>query len=154
MAEHAGVTRMTLHRYYAGREALVEATVLEMIRMSNQIIDDAVDQHEMPLNQLKAIIMEASQMGERFHFLMHATEIVDGELIENSVGGLDHKMSKIFDQLRSEQLIDPNIPNAWLLHLYGGVMTAAWSALHEGSVAQRDVPKLAWLSFSKGVLSA
>ena len=152
VAEQAGVTRMTLHRYYAGREILVEATVLEMIRLSNQIIDDALEQNDRPIDQLKAIITSASQMGERFHFLMHANEIVDEQIIDSNVAELDGKMIKIFDQLRDEKLIEQDVPNAWLLHLYGGVMTAAWSSLNEGAVAQRDVPKLAWRSFSKGIL--
>ena len=152
VAEQAGVTRMTLHRYYAGREILVEATVLEMIRISNQIIDDAVEQNDRPIDQLRTIIMSASQMGERFHFLMHAYEIVDEAIIDLAVEGLDRKMIKIFDQLREEKLIEQDMPNAWLLHLYGGVMTAAWSSLNEGAVAQRDVPRFAWRSFAKGVL--
>ena len=153
VAEQAGVTRMTLHRYYAGREILIEATVMEMIRISNQIIDVAVEQNDQPVDQLKAIIMSASQMGERFHFLMHAHEIVDEQILDSSVAELNGKMNEIFDQLREEKLIDPDVPNAWLLHLYGGVMTAAWSSLNEGAVAQRDVPKLAWRSFTKGVFS-
>lgn len=152
VAEQAGVTRMTLHRYYAGREILVKATVLEMIRLSNQIIDDAVEENDRPLDQLRSIIMSASQMGERFHFLMHAHEIIDAQILESSVSELDRKMIGIFDQLREERLIEQDVPNAWLLHLYGGVMTAAWSSLNEGAVAQRDVPQLAWRSFSRGIL--
>ena len=152
VAEQAGVTRMTLHRYYPGREALVEATVLEMIRLSNQIIDDAVSQHDQPIDQLQAIVMAASQMGDRFHFLMHAHDVVDAKLLDVSVAELDRKMIVIFDQMRAEKQIDSSLPNAWLLHLYGGVMTAAWSALNEGGVAPRDVPQLAWRSFSNGVL--
>lgn len=154
VAEQAGVTRMTLHRYYNGREALLEATGLEMIRLGNEIIDEAVAQSANPLKQLELIIKNASQMGDRFHFLMHAHEIIDSEAFAPLVEGMDNKMIHIFDQLREQKLIEADMPNAWLLHLYGGVMTAAWSSLQEGSVAPRDIPTLAWKSFSQGVIGS
>ncbi|MFK7805132.1 MAG: TetR/AcrR family transcriptional regulator [Anaerolineae bacterium] len=154
VAEHAGVTRMTLHRYYNGREALLEATGLEMIRLGNEIIDEAMAQSSDPFKQLESIIKNASQMGERFHFLMHAHEIIDSEAFDPLVKGMDDKMIHIFNQLREQKLIDSDVPNAWLLHLYGGVMTAAWSSLQEGAVAPRDIPKLAWKSFSQGVIGS
>ena len=150
IAETAGVTRMTLHRYYNGRSALLEATVLEMIRQSNQIIDDALTQHEQPREQLRAIVMQASQMGERFHFLMHASEEIAYDTLEPLVQGLDNRMIELFDALRAEGLIRKEVPNAWILHLYGGIMTAVWSASHSGSVAPREIPKLAWDSFAHG----
>ena len=152
VAEAAGVTRMTLHRYYKGREVLLEATGLEMIRLGNQIIDEATAESDEPLKQLESIIKNGSQMGERFHFLMHAHEMIDDEIIDPLVMEMDNKMVEIFDALRVQKLIRENVPNAWLLHLYGGVMTAAWSSLKEGAVAPRDIPMLAWLSFSEGML--
>lgn len=153
VAERADVTRMTLHRYYSGREVLLEATGLEMIRLGNEIIDESVAQHGDPLKQLESIVKRASQMGDRFHFLMHAHEVIDEEVLVPLVAELDDKMVKIFDQLREKKLIDSDFPDAWLLHLYGGVMTAAWSSLQEGTVAPRDVPQLAWQSFSRGMLT-
>ena len=154
IADTAGVTRMTLHRYYNGRQALLEATSFEMIRLGNQIIDSAIDQHDHPYEQLKAIVMEASQMGERFHFLMHVHEEIDYALLGQKVQELDDKMVEIFEALREQNLIRKDMPNSWLLHLYGGIMTAAWSSLREGVVARKAIPILAWQSFEQGTIAA
>ena len=151
IAEAAGVTRMTLHRYYNSRDALLEATGLEMISLSNRIIDEATTQHDQPGEQLKAIVMQASQMGERFHFLMHAAEEIDYEMFGPMIQGLDDKMIGIIEALRNEGSIKKNIPNAWILHFYGGILTAAWSSLRDGAVAPRDIPNLAWQSFTQGI---
>lgn len=153
IAEAAGVTRMTLHRYFNGREALLEATGLEMIRLSNRIIDDAITHHSDPSEQLQEIIMQASQMGVRFHFLMHASEEIDYELFGPQIQTLDNRMTEIYERLREKGQIKKGIPNAWLLHLYGGVLTAAWNSLRDGSVAPREIPLLAWQSFAQGVFT-
>lgn len=153
IAEAAGVTRMTLHRYFNSRDTLLEATGLEMIRFSNCIIDEAIAQHDHPREQLQAIVMQASQMGERFHFLMHASEEIDYEVFGPLIQKLDDRMTEIIEALREEGLIQKGIPNAWLLHFYGGVLTAAWSSSREGTVAPRDIPMLAWQSFSQGVFT-
>ena len=152
IAEAAGVTRMTLHRHYKSRDALLEATGLEMIRLSNQIIDEAVSQHPQPSEQLKSIVMQASQMGERFHFFMHAAEEIEYEIFGPMIQGLDDKMTEIIEALRNEGLISKGMPNAWILHLYGGILTAAWSSMRDGAVAPRDIPTLAWQSFAQGIL--
>jgi AcrR family transcriptional regulator len=151
IAEAAGVTRMTLHRYFNSRDALIEAAGLEMIRFSNGIIDEAIAQHDHPREQLQEIVMQAAQMGERFHFLMHASEEIDYEVFGPQVQKLDDRMTEIIEALREEGEIRKGMPNGWLLHLYGGVLTAAWSSLRAGAVAPRDIPTLAWQSFSQGV---
>lgn len=153
IADAAGVTRMTLHRYYNGRQALIEAAVMEVMRVSNKIIADAVAQYDHPYEQLQAIVMDASLMGDRFHFLMHAYEEIDSNLLDSKLQELDAQMFKIFDALRAEGYIAENMPNAWLSHLYGGIMTAAWNSLKEGMVARKMIPVLAWQSFERGTIS-
>ena len=154
VAEAAGITRMTLHRYFNSRDLLLEKTGLEMIRLSNQIIDDALASHVTPKEQLKMIVMSAAHQGERFHFLMHAAGEMDDDLIGPHIQRLDSRMIEILDALRDEGLIKREMPNAWLLHLYGGVMTAAWSSQRDGAVAPRDIPQLAWESFMTGIFVA
>lgn len=152
IADAAGVTRMTLHRNFKSRDMLIEMAGLELIRESNYIIDEAISQHTHPYEQLKAIVMQAAQMGERFHFLMHATEEIDSDILNPLVEELDNKMTAIFEMLRDKGLVKKGVPNGWLLHLYGGVLTAAWSSLRDGAVAARDVPLLTWQSFAQGIL--
>ncbi len=151
IAESAGVTRMTLHRYYNSRDALLEATGLEMIHMSNRIIDEAIAAHDHPREQFKAIVMQASQMGERFHFFMHASEEIDQAAFGPLIQGLDDRMMEILERLREKGLIKKGVPNAWILHLYGGILTAAWSSSRDGAVAPRDIPLLAWQALAHSI---
>ncbi|MEM8860173.1 MAG: TetR/AcrR family transcriptional regulator [Chloroflexota bacterium] len=152
IADAAGITRMTLHRYYSGRQALLEAAVTEMMGISNQIIENGVTQHDEPVDQLKSIVKEASLMGDRFHFLTHAFEEIDSSFLDSKVEELDDQMFKIFDALRADNLIADNMTNDWLIHLYGGILMASWSSFKEGKVGRAMIPSLAWQSFKGAAL--
>lgn len=153
IAEVAGITRMTLHRYFNNRDALIQAAGLEMIHLGISIIDEAVAQHDHPREQLQEIVMQASQMGERFHFLTHASEVIEHEAFGPLFQELEDKMTEVIEALREEGLIKKEVPTAWILHLYGGVLTAAWSSLRDGVVAPRDIPLLAWRTFAQGIFA-
>ena len=90
VAEHAGVTRMTLHRYYAGREALVEATVLEMIRMSNQIIDDAVISARTKLREIQSTNSSIS-IGDMFEMQMLMNQLAQFSEMATGVVAASHQ---------------------------------------------------------------
>ena len=152
IATAAGVTRMTLHRNFKSREVLLEAAGLELVYEGNRIIDRALDGYQAPLEQLQSIVMQATSMGDRFHFMLHAVEEMDFEAIGSQLQQMDDRMLALFDALREQGFIKKDVPNAWLLHHYGGVMTAAWTALRDGAVARRDIPRLAWQSFAYGLI--
>jgi AcrR family transcriptional regulator len=151
IADAAGVTRATLHRYYKNRDALMEATGLELFRLTQEIIDDATGNHDEPLQQLKAVIMKSAENGDRFHFLMHAMEHDDHEQHYAKFQEVEQGMINLIESIRQDGLIRSDMPTAWIMHVYYGIMSASWSALSEGNVAPKRIPDLAWQSFTAGV---
>ena len=151
IADAAGVTRATLHRYYNNREALMEATGLELFRLTEEIVDEATTSHDEPRQQLKAVIMKSAAMGDRFHFLMHAMEHDDHEQHYPKFQEVEERIANLIEAVRQDGLIRSDIPTAWIIHVYYGIMSASWSALSEGNVAPKQVPDLAWQSFTSGV---
>ena len=151
VADAAGVTRATLHRYYKNREVLMEATGLELVRHTHEIVDEAMTQYDNPREQLKAVIMKSASLGDRFHFLLHAMEHDNHEQHYPKFQEVEQRILGLVDAVRNKGLVNPDMPNAWIIHLYYGIMTTSWSALSEGSVAPKKVPELAWQSFSSGI---
>lgn len=151
IADSAGVTRATLHRYYKNREALMEATGLELFRLTREIIDGAMANDDSPRQKLKTVIMTTAEMGERFHFLMHAMEHDDHQLHQPKFRETEQQLADLIEAVRNEGLIRPDVPTAWVVQLYYGVMSASSRALSRGSVAPRRIPELAWQSFTSGV---
>ena len=153
VAESAGITRATLHRYYSNREALMEATGLELFRLTQEIIEDALANHDEPLEQLKAVVMKSAENGDRFHFLMHAMEHDDHEQHYPKFQESEQSMINLIEAVRQDGLIRSDMPTAWVIHVYYGIMSASWGALNKGSVAPNRIPELVWQSFISGVFA-
>ena len=154
IAEAAGVSRMTLHRHFGTRQALLEAMFIEYFAGQNRIVEGAIAQYDDPRDRLRAIVERSAVMGERFHFLFHVTEeFVDEETHRAMHETLNGKMTGIFEALRARGLIRKNVPNEWMLHLYDTILTCAWETTQHGCVAPRVIPELAWQSFAHGVFS-
>ena len=154
IAETAGVTRATLHRYYNSRETLLEATGLELYRLTKEIINEATTNHNNPPQQLKAVIIKSAEMGERFHFLMHVMEHDNHQQHYPKFQEVEQQLADLINTVRQDGFIRPNIPTPWVIHMYYGIMSASWRALNEGSVAPKQIPHLAWQSFTSGLFMA
>ncbi len=152
VAEAAEISRMTLHRHFTTRQDLIEGMWWQFIETGSDIIERALSAHEQPKEQLKAIVMEASMMGDQYHFLMHVGEELD-ETSLNAAVEMESKMLAILTQLQQADQIKEHINSAWIMHLYNGVLTAAWGALSDGSVAPRDIPQLTWDAFETAVFN-
>jgi len=151
IAELAGVTRVTLHRYYSTRESLMEATGIELCRLTKQIIEDAKAAHDNPRDRLKNVIMTSAEMGERFHFLMHAMEHDDHEQHYPKFQEVEQLLADLIETVRAEGFIREDVPTPWIVHIYYGIMSSSWRALHQGNVAPNRIPELAWQSFTSGL---
>jgi AcrR family transcriptional regulator len=151
IADSAGVTRATLHRYYNSRETLMAATGLELLRLTKAIIAEATALHDRPVQQLKAVIMTTAEMGERFHFLMHAMEHDNHAQHSPKFQEVEQQLAHLIEAVRQDGLIRPDVPTAWIISLYYGIMSASWRALSGGRVAPKRIPDLAWQSFTSGL---
>ncbi|KAB2863506.1 MAG: TetR/AcrR family transcriptional regulator [Anaerolineae bacterium] len=148
IAERAGVTRATLHRYYNSREALMEGATIELCRLTKAIVDEATASHATPLQQLKAVVMKSAELGNRYHFLMHAME---HEQHDPKFRYVEQQLADLIDAVRQKGLIRPDVPTPWIIHVYYGIMSASWRALKDGGVAPKQIPELAWQTFTSGL---
>lgn len=150
IAERAGVTRATLHRYYNSREALMEAASIELCRLTKAVIDEAAASHDTALQQLKAVVMKSAELGTHYHFLMHAMEHDNQH--DPKFQYVEQQLANLIDAVRQNGLIRPDIPTPWIIHVYYGIMSASWRALKDGGVAPKQIPELAWQTFASGLL--
>lgn len=154
IADLAGVTRATLHRYYNNRETLMEATGIELCRLTKTIIDEASASYDKPHEQLKAVIMKSAEMGDRFHFLMHAMEHDNHQQHYPKFQEVEQQLTLLIEAVRQDGFIRADVPTIWIIHMYYGVMSASWRALSEGGIAPKQIPNLAWQSFTAGLFVA
>lgn len=153
VAEVAGVSRMTLHRYFNTRQALIEGTFKELIRNGNQIVEEALASSNDPLVQLEYMLKGDISLGD-FSLLQNLWHEQLDDSILTAGEALNDSLNLLLETLKAEGVINASLSTAWLNHFYFAVLEAAWQALQDGSVAPNDLPELAWTSFSRGVIKA
>ncbi|PFG13530.1 TetR family transcriptional regulator [Bacillus sp. es.036] len=153
IAEQASVSRMTIHRYFKNRERLFSSIHEVLIERTLVIFNESMDRFEDPLEQMESIIKtNAGKHGFHLLFREHGHhEEHDPETCKFSK--VNQGLYALIGRLRDAGHIDSSIPDAWVFHMYDGVLLTAWETLHNGTVAPREIPELVWRTFKKGLLS-
>ncbi|MET4646255.1 TetR/AcrR family transcriptional repressor of mexCD-oprJ operon [Streptomyces atratus] len=138
VAKAAGIGRATLHRHFAGRDALVRA--LENLGIQEfEAALDAAALDEGPSEQaLRRLIAAVEPSAGLLSFLVTENQLFEGDEVNEGWNRLDARVSAFFrrGQERGEFRID--LTPAWLTEaLYGLVSTGAW-AVQAGRVAGQD----------------
>ncbi|MEU1178356.1 helix-turn-helix domain-containing protein [Streptomyces sp. NPDC005820] len=138
VAKAAGISRATLHRHFAGRDALVRAlealgieeceTALTAARLDEGPASDAVER----------LVREIEPAAGLLAFLYTENQLFEGEEQNQGWTRIDDRISALFrrGQLAGEFRID--LTPAWLTEaLYGLLASGAW-LVQSGKGAPRD----------------
>ncbi|MCS0636205.1 TetR/AcrR family transcriptional regulator [Streptomyces sp. LP05-1] len=138
VARAAGIGRATLHRHFAGRDALVRALEQLGIAECEAAVAVARLDEGSAEDALRRLVAGFEPVAGLLSFLVTENQLFeDGELNEGWAR-LDARISALFrrGQERGEFRID--LTPAWLTEaLYGLVGTCAWCA-QDGRVAAKD----------------
>ncbi|MFF2506741.1 TetR/AcrR family transcriptional regulator [Streptomyces sp. NPDC058067] len=138
VARAAGLSRATLHRHFAGRDALVRAleelgiqeceAALDAARLDEGSADDAV----------RRLVKEIEPAAGLLSFLVTENQLFEGDAQHEGWARLDARIAGLFTrgQERGEFRID--LTPAWLTEaLYCLIGGGAW-AVQDGRVAAKD----------------
>lgn len=157
IAEHCGISRRTLHRYFKSRNELLEACNKNMMAAWELAAINAFSHSEDPLIQLEHLLYAGIDSGIKYSFLIKLNEndtssSVIYETEQSEV--YSKKRNQLFDaiqKLQKQHIIDDNFPLPWIRILFTSVITATITAFRSGDIAQNEVKKLAWYSFSRSI---
>ena len=142
VAKAAGISRATLHRHFAGREALVRA--LEELGIAEcEAALDAARLDEGPASDaVRRFLREIQSSAGLVAFLYGESQLWEGERQNEGWIRLDNRIGAVFlrGQQNGEFRID--LSPVWLTEaLYGLIASGAWATL-DGRVAARDFPTM------------
>ncbi|WP_405782313.1 TetR/AcrR family transcriptional regulator [Streptomyces sp. NBC_00859] len=138
VARAAGIGRATLHRHFAGRDALVRALEEFGIAEFEAALDAARTDEGPARDALRRFIAEVEPSAGLLAFLVTENELFEGEGVNDGWARLDARVCALFrrGQETGEFRIDLTPP--WLTEaLYGLIGTCAW-AIQDGRVAAKD----------------
>ncbi|MFG3656327.1 TetR/AcrR family transcriptional regulator [Streptomyces sp. NPDC047706] len=142
VAKAAGISRATLHRQFAGRDALVRAlealglaeceAALEAARLDEGSASDAV----------RRLVREIEPAAGLVSFLYTENQLFEGEEQNEGWARLDARIAALFRRGQDGGEFRIDLTPAWLTEaLYGLIAAGAWS-VHDGKVAANDFQKM------------
>ncbi|GLW18328.1 TetR/AcrR family transcriptional regulator [Streptomyces kronopolitis] len=139
IARAAGISRATLHRHFAGRDALIKALEEQGIAQFAQAVDRARLAEGDAVGALRRLIVETEPHAAMLAFLSTENQLFEGGEINAGWLELDARISALFRRGQEEGDFRIDLSPAWLTEaLYGLIGAGAW-AVHEGRVARNDL---------------
>lgn len=141
IAKAAGISRATLHRHFAGRDALVRALEQLGIEQFERALDEARLDEGDAAQAVRRLIDRTEPVAGILGFLYSENQLFEGEINEGW-NRLDARVHALFVRGQEEGAFRIDLSPAWLTDaLYGLIASGAW-AVHDGRVAAKDLTRM------------
>ncbi|GHC42255.1 TetR family transcriptional regulator [Streptomyces cinnamoneus] len=141
IAKAAGISRATLHRHFAGRDALVRALEQLGIEQFERALDEARLDEGDAAQAVRRLIERTEPVAGILGFLYSENQLFEGEINEGW-NRLDARVHALFVRGQEEGAFRIDLSPAWLTDaLYGLIASGAW-AVHDGRVAAKDLTRM------------
>lgn len=151
VADAAGVGRATLYRHFPSRDDLIRELTLESYHQMDKALEPVLAKklsgRELLLGILEAII----PLGDRYYFLLVERTFDDDPEIQALYQKDEKDWIALFEHLKSENIIAPEIPLAWAISAMEALIYSAWVSVHEGYIARREAHKLVYRTLISGL---
>ncbi len=138
VAKAAGISRATLHRHFAGRDALVRALEglgieeCEAALAAARLVDGTAQE------AVRRLVRELEPAAGLLAFLYSENQLFEGEQQNEGWARIDDRIAALFRRGQSDGEFRIDLTPAWLTEaLYGLMASGAW-AVSEGRVAPKD----------------
>ncbi|CAL9383591.1 hypothetical protein SUDANB60_01099 [Streptomyces sp. enrichment culture] len=138
VAKAAGISRATLHRQFAGRDALVRALEALGIAECEAALAAARTDEGPATEAVRRLVAEIEPHAGLLAFLYSENQLFEGEEQNEGWARIDERVAGLFRRGQSSGEFRIDLTPAWLTEaLYGLLASAAW-AVAEGRVAPKD----------------
>lgn len=138
VARAAGISRATLHRHFAGRDALVRALETLGIAECEGALDAARLDDGPARDAVRRLVEEIEPAAALLAFLYTENQLFEGEEQNEGWTRIDDRVATLFRRGQAGGEFRIDLTPAWLTEaLYGLLASGAW-AVTEGRVARND----------------
>ncbi|UQA96446.1 TetR/AcrR family transcriptional regulator [Streptomyces halobius] len=139
IARAAGISRATLHRHFAGRDALIRAVEDLGIEQFTQAMDTARLDDGDAADALRRLIAEAEPVAGVLAFLFTENQLFEGGEVNAGWARLDDRLAALFRRGQEQGDFRIDLSASWLTEAFYGLLGAGAWAVHEGRVARNDL---------------
>jgi TetR/AcrR family transcriptional repressor of mexCD-oprJ operon len=138
IARAAGISRATLHRHFAGRDALVQAlAVIGIQQVEERLAAARIDEGD-PVEAVRRLVAEAIPVSGFLAFLYGENQLYKSGAMDEGWERIDERVGALFRRGQEQGLFRIDLTPAWLTEaLYALIAASAWT-VQEGRVAAND----------------
>lgn len=150
IATAAGISRMTLHRHFPTREALIEEIGRLALRRVIDAFEAARPEDDDFTSALQRIVTVMIPLTQQYLYLEGEFQLRQDEEILAASTRFQAQICNLFRRGQREGVIRSDFPLAWFGHTLAGLLYASEEALRMGTIAPREAVRLVMESFLQG----
>lgn len=152
IARDAGISRMTLHRHFCGRDAILLAITDEFVERIAKVLDDAMNEAQQPVQQMEYLVKNTHLLGEDYNFLFDLFEQKGrpDDLVERFTF-FEEKFAAFFDNLIAQGVVKPGVNAKWANALLEGMMKSAFRMRQRGWESDSNLGNLLWDAYQSAI---
>ncbi len=151
IADAAGVSRATLHRYFPARQALIDTISLHAIQETDAAVN-AINWEGMTGQEYLLAVFEAViPLGDRYHVLSRVPLDAASDAVREAYARQLRGVDTMVQWMAREGLVASRVPTAWAALVIDSLIYAAWTAVRDGAVAPREAAALACRTYLHGL---
>ncbi|MCU7616237.1 TetR/AcrR family transcriptional regulator [Chryseobacterium sp. PBS4-4] len=155
IANHLGINRRTIHRYFKDRNNLLQCCLSKMMSKCNRAMADAYESSADPIEQVEAMFDAALSIGIEYSFVKkifkrsNYGQVLKSESLDYE--SVNQKWCRLITGLQHSGVINNLLPISWVYNLFGGIVDIAIQAETSGDVAINEIRNLSWDSFKGSI---
>ncbi|GAA2391452.1 TetR/AcrR family transcriptional regulator [Streptomyces glaucosporus] len=142
VARSAGVSRATLNRHFAGRDALVRALEELGIAECEAALEAARLEEGSAADAVRRLVRELEPCAGLLAFLYSENQLFEGEEQNAGWSRIDERLTALFRRGQESGEFRIDLSAAWLTEASYGLLTAGSWAVTEGRVARNDFTRM------------
>ncbi|MEU1947325.1 TetR/AcrR family transcriptional regulator [Streptomyces sp. NPDC059474] len=139
IAKAAGISRATLHRHFAGRDALIRALEELGIERSEAALDTARIEEGDAVEALRRLVAALQPVSGFLAFLYSENQLFEGEEVNAGWARLDARITALFRRGQEQGNFRIDLTPVWLTEALCGLMASAAWGVYDGRLAAKDV---------------
>ncbi|MFL5995997.1 MAG: TetR/AcrR family transcriptional regulator [Streptomyces sp.] len=138
VAKSAGISRATLHRHFAGRDALVRALESLGIEECEKALDAARLDEGPASEAVRRLVREVEPAAGLLAFLYTENQLFEGEEQNDGWARIDARISALFRRGQQSGEFRIDLTPVWLTEALFGLLASAVWLLQSGKGAPKD----------------
>jgi len=154
IAKEAGISRMTLHRHFCGRDAILLAIVEDFIEKIVLILNQAEKGQDVPIQQMEYLVKNTHRLVEDYNFLFDLFEQRGRpeDLVER-FKRFEDLFETFFISIQAKGVVKPTIEFKWANALFEGVMKSGFRMKQKGFDQDLDLAEMIWDAYQSAIFT-